>query len=367
MAIIGGGIAGLTSAIALSKAGRDVILFEKNKYPFHKVCGEYLSREVINFLSRLDIDFNALKPVQIKELHFSSPGGIDFTVQLKSGGLGISRYQLDHYLFQKAIESGCECVEDQQIDDVEFTGQSFKLRDRQKNEYESRLCLGSFGKRTSLDRKLDRAYFTKKTGYVGVKRHYRGEFPLKRVGLHNFIGGYCGISNIEEGKVNVCYLTSGELIKKAGGIEPFEKNRLRSNPHIRSFLDRAEPIFETPVVVSQMYFGTKELIRDHILMLGDAAGAISPLTGNGMAMAVHSTAICHQLVLDFLDGNINRNEMESAYQNKWTRTFQNRINWGNTLHSLFGRPMLSDILVGSLRKSPKMVQRIIGQTHGSPF
>ena len=54
--IVGGGLAGLTNAIHLSKVNQNVLLIEKNSYPKHKVCGEYISNEVIPYLNFLGID-----------------------------------------------------------------------------------------------------------------------------------------------------------------------------------------------------------------------------------------------------------------------------------------------------------------------
>ncbi|WP_317045319.1 FAD-dependent oxidoreductase [Formosa algae] len=54
--IVGGGLAGLSSAIHLSKGNLNVLVIEKNSYPKHKVCGEYISNEVLPYLNFLDID-----------------------------------------------------------------------------------------------------------------------------------------------------------------------------------------------------------------------------------------------------------------------------------------------------------------------
>ncbi len=51
VAIIGGGLAGLNLSIQLARSGHSVVLFEKETYPFHKVCGEYISMESWNFLT----------------------------------------------------------------------------------------------------------------------------------------------------------------------------------------------------------------------------------------------------------------------------------------------------------------------------
>ena len=110
--IIGGGLSGLTSAIHLSKFGLKVTLIEKNEFPKHKVCGEYISNEVIPYLNYLDIDISLLKPSNITDLEFSNPKGKIISAKLPLGGFGISRYDLDHYLFEKAKELGCEIIQD---------------------------------------------------------------------------------------------------------------------------------------------------------------------------------------------------------------------------------------------------------------
>lgn len=55
IAITGGGLAGLSLAILQAKAGNSVVLFEKNSYPFHRVCGEYISLESWDFLESLGL------------------------------------------------------------------------------------------------------------------------------------------------------------------------------------------------------------------------------------------------------------------------------------------------------------------------
>ena len=70
--LIGGGLAGLTAAIHLSKKGLKVTLIEKSDYPRHKVCGEYISNEILPYLQWLDIDISELQPTNIKNFRFTS-------------------------------------------------------------------------------------------------------------------------------------------------------------------------------------------------------------------------------------------------------------------------------------------------------
>ena len=73
--IIGGGLAGLVNAIFLSKAGIKVALFEKNTYPFHKVCGEYISNETLPFLQKLGLNPFDFGAVALKDFRLTSPKG----------------------------------------------------------------------------------------------------------------------------------------------------------------------------------------------------------------------------------------------------------------------------------------------------
>ncbi|MBK5191963.1 MAG: FAD-dependent oxidoreductase, partial [Flavobacteriaceae bacterium] len=73
--IVGGGLAGLTAAIHLAANGLQICLFEKETYPHHKVCGEYLSREILPYLQTLNISLSRLNPVEINRLVYSTPQG----------------------------------------------------------------------------------------------------------------------------------------------------------------------------------------------------------------------------------------------------------------------------------------------------
>ena len=95
--IIGGGLAGLTSAIHLAKMQIPVTLIEKETYPKHKVCGEYISNEVVPYLDFLGIKLKDLDIVGISQLQISTKNGKLIKSKLPLGGFGVSRYRLDHH------------------------------------------------------------------------------------------------------------------------------------------------------------------------------------------------------------------------------------------------------------------------------
>src|SRR5215217_594015 len=120
VAIIGGGLAGLSCAIEMSKAGHSVVLFEKEKYPFHKVCGEYVSLESWNFLQQLGIPLKDMALPVIDTLFLSAPNGNSFTTKLPLGGFGISRHLLDHSLSVLAKKNGVHVVEEAKVNEAFF-------------------------------------------------------------------------------------------------------------------------------------------------------------------------------------------------------------------------------------------------------
>lgn len=362
--IIGGGLAGLTAAIHLSKTGFRVIVIEKNSYPKHKVCGEYISNEVLPYFKWLDLDIESLNPTHIDFLHFSSQSGKSLKTKLPLGGFGVSRYTLDYALYLKAVLQECIVLEDQ-VNEIVFNADFFTVHLSSGKTLTSPAVLGAFGKRSNLDQKMGRDFFHKKSAWLAVKSHYKGDFPDDAVGLHNFKGGYCGVSKVENNILNICYLTSFESFKKFKNIEDFQRIIVERNPHLKNILRNSDSIFEKPLTISQISFEKKNNIENHILMTGDTAGLIHPLCGNGMAMAIHSAKLASECVSDFLNRKISREEMETQYQKLWNTNFKKRLIYGRFLGKVLEHSFLSEILTKMITFIPFMLPLIIRKTHGN--
>ena len=200
--IIGGGLAGLTAGIHLSKIGIPVTIIEKNDYPKHKVCGEFISNEVLPYLEKLGINIDSLQPAHIYKTELSTHSGKKIKAKLPLGGFGVSRYKLDAYLANKVIELGGEIVFET-VKTVDFSEDVFTISTQSGAIFQSKVALGAFGKRSNLDIELNRKFIQQKSPWLGVKAHYSGDFPNDLVGLHNFEGGYCGISKVEDNAINI--------------------------------------------------------------------------------------------------------------------------------------------------------------------
>lgn len=365
--IIGGGLAGLSAAIHLRKTNYTVLLIEKDSYPRHKVCGEYVSNEVLPYLNYLGIDVLSYGAKRITKFELTTSKNKEIASELPLGGFGMSRFKLDGLLAEKAKELGVIFLIDTVIE-TEFSEDHFFISTKKGNTYQSKIAIGAFGKRSNLDLKLERDFVQESSPYLAVKRHVKGNFPDDLVALHNFEGGYCGVSKIENDHINLCYITDYKSFKKHKSIDDFEENVLFKNDALQSIFHSTESVFEKPLTISQISFDTKKAVENHMLMCGDSAGMIHPLCGNGMGMAIRSAQLASHLIIDYLQGKIaNRRQLELRYQKQWSKTFSKRLNIGHTVATLFRSHYLADQMMWLLQKFPSFLPMIIRRTHGKPM
>jgi len=382
MAIVGGGLAGLALSIQLAKEGFSVVLLEKEKYPFHRVCGEYISFESWNFLEELGVPLSDWDLPLIKQVMVSAPNGNSLEQPLPLGGFGISRYTLDHYLYQIAVRVGVTVLQESKVEEVVFENggvgrfsvsyHSASLAASPVQVLIARMVCGCYGKRSNLDVKWKREFVQQKpnklNNYIGVKYHVRYSMPDQLIALHNFSQGYCGISRVEDNRYCLCYLTTANNLKKSNNsIDAMESSILQQNPHLNKIFSEAEFLFQSPVTIAQISFAKKSLVEDHVLMLGDAAGMITPLCGNGMSMALHASKLAFEFTREFLAGAMNRDEMEIRYQMEWKKHFARRLQTGRFIQSMFGKTWTSNVFIRSMKPFPKLTRSLIRQTHGEPF
>lgn len=364
--IIGGGLAGLVGAIHLSQQGLKVTLIEKSGFPRHKVCGEYVSNEILPYLLWLGADVLELHPATITKFEFTTPNGKIATAKLPLGGFGISRYELDNFLYQKAVASGCTVLKEA-VSDVSFSNDVFTVV-TPNQILSAKIVLGAFGKRSNIDQVLNRDFISKKSPWLAVKAHYSGDFANDVVALHNFKGGYCGVSKIENNVINICYMADYSTFKQYKNIEDYQRNVLYKNKHLKSVFENSEILFDKPITISQISFDKKRPVENHILMIGDTAGLIHPLCGNGMAMAIHSAKIASELVLDYHSGKLQSRELlEQTYARQWKENFARRLRMGRLLAHVLTNKTISNALVAIVAALPAVLPGIIKQTHGNPI
>ncbi len=362
--IVGGGLGGLISAIELSKRKYQVLLIEKNPYPTHKVCGEFLSNEVIDYLQSLGACLPLLNLPKITDLYFSDCQGKNLAAELTLGGIGISRYLLDSQLFGIAQDSGVHFAMGGTVEDIQKINNVFFVDTNLNQTFEAKVVIGAYGRRAKLDKNIKRIFKKESRVYVGVKYHIRAEIPDNLFSIHNFKGGYAGVSAVEDGMKCFCYVAERKLVREQGSIQDFEQNVIAKNPILHEILHNAEFISSKPLVTNEIAFNQKTPVFGNILMVGDTAGFVTPIAGNGMAMAIKSAVMLSKYIDLFLQNKMSREQMELEYTLMWNSNFQNRLKMGRFLQNIFGKEFNSKLTVLILKNFPLLIPKIIKGMHG---
>ncbi|MCF0058675.1 NAD(P)/FAD-dependent oxidoreductase [Dyadobacter sp. CY356] len=371
-AIIGGGLAGLCLAIQLADEGISVVLFEKNEYPLHKVCGEYISLESWDFLVGLGLPIETYNLPIINSLGISSEQGFMLNQSLEMGGFGISRFSLDHYLYQLAIEKNVTILQNCKVNSVVQAGADLQEIDTVNGKFRASVVCGSYGKYTPSFIQKNEKYHSrinsKSTNYIGVKYHIKSDLAANRIELHNFRNGYCGISKVDQDWHCLCYLTTAEnLQNNAKDVKLMEENILFKNPFLKDYFTKSEFINPNPLVISNIQFRNKQTDVGNIFLLGDAAGSITPLCGNGMSMGMRASKILARELTKYFRNQCSIEQVSTAYKKSWNTAFSNRIMAGYYLQNLFGRKNTTHFALKLLDKSPALMRRLITLTHGEKF
>jgi flavin-dependent dehydrogenase len=108
-------------------------------------------------------------------------------------------------------------------------------------------------------------------------------------------------------------------------------------------------------------------VADHVLLIGDAAGLITPLCGNGMSMSMHAGKLAFDAMDVFLKGSISRQVMEEQYLRQWKQHFRKRLWVGRQVQQLMGQKSTTALALKTLAAFPFLSKLVISATHGSDF
>lgn len=364
--IIGGGLAGNTAAILLAGISDRILLVEKKQFPVHKVCGEYISNDVLPIFKSFSIDPFEYGAASINRLSLVAPSGKRTDSSLQPGGFALSRYLLDKVLLDTSAKYA-EVKEGESVVKVEFKGEYFEIQLSGNQQITSAYVIGAYGKRSAIDRNLGRQFLKSRSGYLGVKYHVRAIYPEDTIGLYYFQNGYCGIVKIENDLYNLCYLVRKP--DEMTNLKDVEAQLLFRNPSLKSLIASADFIPDSEIAIHQIYFEKKEQVKDHVIFCGDAAGLITPLCGNGMAMAMQGAQLLTHIIKKYWNPSSKTNpnireRIESVYISEWNSQFSSRLAWGRRLQGLSRNPFLTETFLGMMRNLPPLEKFVISKTHG---
>jgi flavin-dependent dehydrogenase len=366
VAIIGGGLAGLSLSIDLKKRGYHVLVIEKGSYPRHKVCGEYISMESYNYLQKICPTLSAHDLPMIHHFKLTTGSNKEFNTMLDLGGFGISRYLLEEMLFKEAEKQGVEFMLNRKALDIKFdtSKKKYIIKTNSSNINASLVC-NATGRKSNFKTSAIKPIGT---NYVGVKYHIKIPRSSNLIEIHNFPGGYCGISNIEDDKSCICYIVNAQYLNKVkNSIPELEKTFLFKNSNLEKIFCNAEFVFKDPITVSGINFSIKEPVKDDLFYLGDSAGSMAPITGNGMSMGLRSAFTLANNIDHYFSTKITKEQLVATYTQFWSNEFSTRIKLSRYLQRLSEYPFLTNRTIELFNLFPALAKGLIKQTHGKPF
>ncbi len=343
--VVGAGPAGSAAATVLARLGRSVLLLEKDVFPRHKVCGEFLSADALPSLELLGARESVEEATEERmtrgTLHLS--GGTAVSFELPATALGISRFRLDDLLARRAREAGADVRFAARVLGATLDGpDGFRVRfvhEQAEKEVLARAVVGAWGRWDALDRTLDRGFLGRRSRYFGWSRDFHAE-PGRLEGevrLYLFPGGYCGLSRVEGGTINLAGVVSDRAWKRAGGgWSGVVEAARRGNAALDSELAAMTPGPIGFLGTGPVYFTAKPPSENFILMAGDAAGVIDPFSGEGQAAALAGGILAAETAERRLSGELSGEACARAYEAAWRRRFARRFAWS----ALFRRLIL---------------------------
>lgn len=325
--VIGAGVAGTSCALQLAKQGHRTILLDRQSFPRHKTCGEFMSPETKEMLDYLGVQLReTVEPCSMDHAKIVMPHGGEINAPLPGQATGISRYELDRLLHEKAVSAGADILTGTTVTDIQKLGDHRYVVDaRQENEavrYEARAVIGAYGTKRPRGVASAEAY-RDDTVYVGVKSHYSGITIPARVELYFCEGGYVGISPIEKGMVNVAALLTLKSVQGSGKSVPeILRAASRTNRRLAERMAEGEPVSRTQVSIAPLHLSHTPHPWSEYPHIGDAMLMLPPLCGDGMSVALRSSWLCSGWTHKYLQGELNFEQWRDRYTLEANRTFK---------------------------------------------
>jgi flavin-dependent dehydrogenase len=289
--IVGAGLAGSAAAIQLSRAGRRVVILDKEKQPHHKVCGEFLSQEALHYLQTLGVEVAQLGAVPVHSVRIAG-----VTRPLPFAAMSLTRRCLDEELLRIAAEAGATVVRGARAQSLARTARGWQVNVEDGSGKESILhapdVFLATGKHDLRGRSRPAG---RQSDLVAFKMYFRLK-PAQVaaldgcVELHLFRGGYAGLQPVEDGAANLCCLVQRNELRRIGGRwENLLTAMQADSPLLRQRLADAEPMLSKPLALSSIPYGyVREATEPSLWVLGDQAAVIPSFSGDGMSIALHS-------------------------------------------------------------------------------
>lgn len=368
VAVVGAGPAGSAAAIRLANLGKRVVLIEKEKFPRHKLCGEFISPECLEHFDELGV-LDAIRDsggVEIaKTVFYARSGrGVEVPSQWFGGAhkhaLGLSRSEMDLQLLTRARKVGADVLEETSAIDLLREGDAVVGVKTRGARIFSRITLDATGRMRFLTRRADAKDPVRKADYVAFKTHVSGCGVADDVcEIFSYAHGYGGSSRVENGLHNLCFIAAAEDVKQLGSDPTRVLGEVVcTNKRAAEVLKGINFVGEWHAVAIERYGRGNVAPTRGLLCIGDAAAFIDPFTGSGMLLALESAKVAAAAIVNAND----LAELAFDYSQLYSAAFDTRLRMCSILRSVSFVPRLAETTVRALALSNGFRKFIVRST-----
>lgn len=382
--IIGGGPAGSSAAIRLAEHGVRVLVLEEKRMPREKLCGEFITPECFPTLERLGVMNRMLAQGAQKLTDLSLVVSSGKTVhtpitnmsEVATWAMSLSRARFDQVLFERAGEVGATCLESIAvkqclIEDGAARGvEAMSLAEGKTVRFEAPLIIDASGRSSRLMvGRSERVAGQRGSRLYALKGHLTGVEGIKaQVELYFFPQGYGGLSLVENGLVNLCFIAGESTFKSSGGdAEKIIEHSIMNNKLARNRLSHAQ-VAGKWFTVGPLVFGRRRLSRNGVIAIGDASGMIDPFTGTGIQIALRTGELAAESVI----ASLKSPSIEGAqgifqsvlagYSAAYEAEFGKRMRVAGLLRRVAFSPAIANSLASVLAVAPGLARKVLQAT-----
>ena len=363
--VVGAGPAGSIAALVLARAGVRVRMFDRVRFPRHKLCGDTVNPGAMAILDRLGLSAITNGALPVDGMIVTDASGVRCQGRYGHGrqGRALRRSALDAGLLAAAVKAGVQfdegvLVREPWVDGGAVRGVSLAGRTGTTLRVGGRLVIAADGSSSRLARALGLARHPVQPRRWAVGAYFEGvdadESGAAFGEMHIRRDRYIGIAPMPGSITNACVVTANRAVLRSPRDLLCES--LRRDPIVGRRFDRATmlsaPVSLGPLAVDSATSGVPGL-----LLAGDAAGFIDPMTGDGLRFAFRGAELAASLALAALQQG--RADVHGDLARMRSREFAGKWRFNRALRALVGSPAAMKVAAAGARWSPALVEHVI--------
>lgn len=376
--VVGAGPSGSLAADNLAKHGLQVLLVDKSEFPRDKTCGDALSPRAVKIFKDVGVLPKIRQHAFISsKVDFYSPSGKEVSIDLPQRKdfeeiFLLERFVLDQLLYEMAVSSGAEFVGNVDVRDIHFESDHAAVEgssNGKKEIFRSRVVVLAAGANIALLKKTG-LFYADEYLTLASRVYYEGDFDfsnLKFVYADMPLPGYAWLFPVGPNKINV-----GAGFSKAGGKFDFKSSKqlleyFLSTKLAKRSLRKMEAIGKIKSYPLFMGYPNTQVYQDRLLVVGEAAGLVNPLTGEGVDYSMMSGILASNVLTEAFDsGDFSKQQFEK-YKNLLDKEYYNQFIMSSRLRKLF---FSNQFVLGSffslLQRSKKFQETFLRIVLGFP-